>query len=69
MDQILKLTKDKKTYLIVIAVVVLGALQGLEIFVMPEWAWPIIGAAGLGTLRAGIKKVADEVKSQKEQPK
>ncbi|MHC4676284.1 MAG: hypothetical protein ACYTBZ_27650 [Planctomycetota bacterium] len=69
MEQILKLAKGKKTYIIAIAAAVLGTLQGLEVFVMPTWAWPIIAAAGFGALRAGVNKVVEEGKSEKEQAK
>ena len=62
MEKILELLKGKKTYLIAIAVVALGTLQGLDIFVLPEYAWPIIAALGLGSLRAGVNKVSDAVK-------
>jgi hypothetical protein len=64
MNEIMEFLKGKKTYLIAIAVVVLGALQGLEVFIVPEWAWPILGAVGLGTLRAGVDKVDKVVKEQ-----
>lgn len=62
MDNIIELLKGKKTYLVAIAIVVLGFLQGFNIFIVPEWAWPIVAAVGLTTLRAGVNKVAEEVK-------
>ena len=62
MEKLLELVKGKKTYIVAIAIVVLGLLQGLDIFIMPDWSWPILAAVGLSTLRSGINKVADEVK-------
>lgn len=56
--------KGKKTYIVAIAIVVLGALQGLDVFVLPEWAWPIVAALGLTTLRAGVNKVSDTIKEK-----
>jgi hypothetical protein len=58
MGDLLEKLKGKKTYIIAIATIVLGALQGLGIFTLPEFAWPIIAAAGLTALRAGVDKVA-----------
>jgi hypothetical protein len=62
MKDIIEALKGKKTYIIAIAVVALGCLQGLEIFTLPEYAWPIIAALGLGTLKAGVDRVAGTVK-------
>lgn len=62
MGKIIELVKDKKTYIVATAVVTLGLLQGLDIFIMPDWAWPILAAVGLATMRAAVKKVAAEVK-------
>lgn len=53
MEGILNWLSGKKTYLIAATVAVLGGLTawGYEI---PEFVWYILGALGLGTLRAGI---------------
>ena len=56
--------KGKKTYIVAAAVAVLGALQGLDIFVMPEWSWGILAAIGLGSLRAGVTGVAKSIRNQ-----
>lgn len=62
MDSVIEFLKGKKTYLVAIAIVVLGFLQGFNIFIVPEWAWPIVAAVGLATLRDGVNKVAKVVK-------
>ncbi len=62
MNELLEFLKGKKTFLIAITTVVLGALQGLDIFVLPEWAWPVIAGFGLTFLRVGVNKVAEGVK-------
>ena len=62
MNDLNKWLRGKKTYLVAAAIVVLGFLQGMDVFVVPGWAWPIIGAIGLGTLRAGVNKVSDAIK-------
>ncbi len=62
MEKWIELLKGKKTYIVAIVTVVLGLLQGLDIFVMPDWSWPIIAAIGLSTLRSGVNKVADEAR-------
>lgn len=65
MEDLIKLIKGKKTYIVAVAVVTLGLLQGLDIFIMPDWSWPVIAACGLATLRSGVNKVADTIKKQK----
>lgn len=50
-----------KTYAIVAIIIVIASIQGLNAaevinWPIPEYAWPILGAFGLGFLRAGVKK-------------
>ena len=56
--------KGKKTYLIAAAAVILGFLQGMDIFTVPDAVWPVLGGLGLTTLRSGVTKVADSVKHE-----
>ena len=55
MTGLFKWLQGKKTYLIVAVTFAVGGLVacGVEI---PEWAWALLGAAGLGSLRAGVRK-------------
>lgn len=62
MEELIKLLKGKKTYIVAIATVTLGLLQGLDVFVMPDYIWPVLAGAFGISLRAGVNKVADEVK-------
>jgi len=62
MEEFIKWLKGKKSYILAVAVVVLGLLQGLGIFVMPEWSWAVLAALGLAAIRAGVNKVADTIK-------
>jgi hypothetical protein len=64
MEEILKALEGKKTFLIAIVTVVLGVLQGLEIFVLPDYAWPIIAAAGFAALRSGVNKIAETMPTE-----
>ena len=63
MNEAIKFLAGKKTYLIAAAAVILGFLQGMDIFTVPDAVWPVLGALGLTTLRSGVKKVADSVKT------
>jgi hypothetical protein len=42
-----------RTYLIAAAAAAMAAAQALG-YPIPEWAYAILGAAGLGTLRAAV---------------
>jgi len=65
MNQLIDILKGKKTYIIAIVAVVLGTLEGFGVFAIPDYIWPILGAAGLGTIRAGVTKVSGTVKGYK----
>jgi hypothetical protein len=56
MKTILAWLEGKKTYLVTAATFVLGGLVAVGVEV-PEWLWPLLAAAGLGTLRSGVEKV------------
>ena len=62
MVAILDLLKGKKTHLVASLAVILGILQGLDVFTVPIEAWPVIGALGLATLRAGVEKNAEQIR-------
>ena len=47
--------KGKKTYIIAGAVIVVAILGEFDI-VVPEYVWGVLGALGLGFLRAGVQK-------------
>jgi len=66
MDELVKIFKGKKTYIVVILALVLAALEGLGIFTVPEWAWPALGAAGLGSVRLGVSSMSKEVEKLKD---
>ena len=53
--KILEWLKGKKTYIIAGLVGITAVLQHLG-YPIPEIVWPILGALGLGAVRAGIKK-------------
>lgn len=64
-----ELLQGRKTYLVAIVAVVLGLLQAFEIYTVPGWAWPFVGAAGLGALRLGVKATAEMVEEVKKKTK
>lgn len=68
MDDLKTWLTGRKTYIIAVAMVFLGLLQGLEIFVLPEEVWYVIGGAGLASLRAGVNAVSESVKKKKWRP-
>jgi len=48
-----------KTYIVVAAALILGAVDGLGIFNVPNWAFELLPFFGLGTLRHAINKAKD----------
>ena len=65
MATIISLLKGRKTHLIAIVGLILGILQGFDIFTVPAEAWPILGALGLSTLRAGVQSTVAEIEQSK----
>ena len=55
------LSDGRKTYLIAIIAAVLAFLESLDIYTVPVWAWPLLGAAGLGSLRLGVSKMKNSI--------
>lgn len=54
-NQVREFLKGKKTYMVVAVTFVLGGLQACGVDV-PEAVYVLLGALGLGTLRAGVNK-------------
>ena len=52
------IAKDKTTYIILGAMILLGVLQGLDIFEISESGWIIIGSIAGIRMRVGVKKAA-----------
>ena len=63
--KIVQFISSNKTYITAGSIGILGVLQGLEVLILPESAWLVLGAFGLGFLRAGVNKVAQTVKETK----
>lgn len=64
MAAIINLLKGKKTHVVAVLAIVLGILQGFDVFTVPAEAWPIIGALGLSSLRAGVKSSAEQIRKE-----
>jgi len=56
--------KGKKTYIIALAGAALAILEIREIWVVPKEVWILLGAAGLTTLRTGLKASMQSVKDE-----
>ncbi len=55
MQKILDILNGKKTYIIATAAATLAFAQAMG-WAIPEWTYVILGALGLGTLRAAVNK-------------
>jgi hypothetical protein len=60
-----KLVKDKRTYAVALAMIVIGVLEAFGIWAPPEWVWVILSGMGLGYLRAGVKKIGEAIQPPK----
>lgn len=47
----------KKTYLTAGLIAGLAIAQGVFHIVIPEWTWALLGAAGLGSVRAALNNI------------
>ena len=52
------IVKDRTTYIILGAMILLGVLQGLDVFEISEAGWIVIGSIAGIRMRAGVKKAA-----------
>jgi hypothetical protein len=55
MQQILDYLSGKKTYIIAITAAALAFANAMG-WAIPEYVWALLGALGLGTLRAAVQK-------------
>jgi hypothetical protein len=55
MQKIMNFLSGKKTYIIATAAAALAFAQAMG-WAIPEWTYVILGALGLGTLRAAVNK-------------
>ena len=56
MSAIFSFLEGRKSYLVAFAAASIGLAQAVfPEFVVPEWTWWILSAAGLGAVRAAIK--------------
>ncbi len=55
MEKLLALIEGKKTYITAV-LIGLGAAATAMGYPIPEWVWALLGAVGLGSVRAAIKK-------------
>ena len=56
MAKIVQFLKGKKSYIVAAVTFVIGGLQAVG-YPIPEWVFPLLGAAGLSTLRSGMIKL------------
>ena len=63
--KLINFLKGKKTYIIVGAEILLGLLQGLDVFTISNEGWIVLFAMGLGAHRAGISKLGKAVEEVK----
>ena len=55
-----KFLKGKKTYITAVAVAAL-ALANFFGYQVPPWAWKLLGAVGLGSIRAAWNKIGESL--------
>lgn len=60
-QRLVDLLKGRKTYMVAIVIAVLGVAESQGWFAAPDWVWPIAGALGLTTVRAGVTAVSAAV--------
>jgi hypothetical protein len=58
MNGIIDFLEGKKTYLTAIVTALFGAAQALG-YEIPQWIYAVLGALGLGTLRAGLNRKSE----------
>jgi hypothetical protein len=61
MEIIGKLFKGKKTYIVAIAIVVLGVLEGFDVFEVPYTWWLVLTGAGLGFMRKPVNTIEKSI--------
>ena len=55
MQNLIALISGKKTYIVAGVTFILGGLQAVG-YPIPDFVFPLLGALGLGALRAGVSK-------------
>jgi len=63
MNELTKLTKRKKTFIVLAVIVLLGVVEGLNIWEVPERVWIGLGLFGWGFFKAGVNRVEVKVEN------
>jgi len=69
LDVLTQLGKGKMTYATIAVVIVLGILEGFDIYEVPATVWIMLTAAGFGFMRRGvgaIEKIIEEIRKKQE---
>jgi len=60
---IVKKVQGKKTQITVVIAMVIAFLEAFQIWSPPEWVWVMLGFAGVGFLRAGVKNTSQTMET------
>jgi hypothetical protein len=67
MSKALDFLNGKKTYIVALLTALVGLLEASGV-IIPGWAWPILAALGIGTIRHGVTtEAAKAVAAAKQQ--
>jgi len=69
LSQLEILLKGKKTYLVVIAAVILGILEGYDILEVSTPMWVVIGALGAGSIRSAVNTIEKAIEDLRKKGK
>jgi len=69
MNKLLVILKGKKTYITIALMMIIGVMEGLDIYEIPMQVWLFLSLIGLGFIKAGSNRIEQIIEEMRKKDK